>query len=63
MTPSIPATLIPGDGESRAHKLAAIRRLMEDFPERRVLLIGDSGELAGGEREQLGAVADDLRAR
>jgi hypothetical protein len=38
-------TLIPGNGESRAHKLAAIGRLMEDFPERRFLLIGDSGEL------------------
>ena len=38
-------TLIPGDGESRAHKLAAIGRLMEDFRERRFLLVGDSGEL------------------
>ena len=38
-------TLIPGNGESRAHKLAAIGRLMEDFPERRFLLVGDSGEL------------------
>jgi len=38
-------TLIPGSGESRAHKLAAITRLMEDFPLRRFLLIGDSGEL------------------
>ena len=38
-------TLIPGSGESRAHKLAAIARLMEDFPLRRFLLIGDSGEL------------------
>ena len=39
------STLIPGNGESRAHKLAAIGRLMEDFPERRFLLVGDSGEL------------------
>ena len=38
-------TLIPGDGESRAHKLAGIARLMEDFPQRRFLLVGDSGEL------------------
>jgi hypothetical protein len=38
-------TLIPDSGESRAHKLAAIARLMEDFPLRRFLLIGDSGEL------------------
>jgi phosphatidate phosphatase APP1 len=38
-------TLIPGSGESRAHKLAAITRLVEDFPLRRFLLIGDSGEL------------------
>ena len=28
-------TLIPGSGESRAHKLAAIARLMEDIPLRR----------------------------
>ena len=38
-------TLIPGSGESRAHKLTAIARLLEDFPLRRFLLIGDSGEL------------------
>lgn len=38
-------TLIPGDGESRAHKLSGIARLMEDFPQRRFLLVGDSGEL------------------
>ena len=38
-------TLIPGDGEGRSHKLASIRRLMEDFPDRRFLLVGDSGEL------------------
>jgi len=38
-------TLIPDSGASRAHKLAAIARLMEDFPLRRFLLIGDSGEL------------------
>lgn len=38
-------TLIPGEGESRAHKLSRIARLMEDFPQRRFLLVGDSGEL------------------
>jgi len=38
-------TVIPGNGESRAHKLAAIERLLEDFPLRRFLLIGDSGDL------------------
>jgi hypothetical protein len=38
-------TLVPGDGESRAHKLSGIARLMEDFPQRRFLLVGDSGEL------------------
>ena len=38
-------TLIPGEGESRMHKLSAIARLMEDFPQRRFLLVGDSGEL------------------
>ena len=38
-------TLIPGEGESRAHKLSGIARLMEDFPQRRFLLVGDSGEL------------------
>ncbi|MEJ8848793.1 App1 family protein [Variovorax rhizosphaerae] len=29
---------------TRSHKLSAIERLMEDFPRRRFLLIGDSGE-------------------
>ena len=38
-------TLVPGEGESRAHKLAGIARLMTDFPQRRFLLVGDSGEL------------------
>jgi hypothetical protein len=38
-------TLIPGEGESRVHKLTAIKRLMETFPARHFLLIGDSGEL------------------
>lgn len=38
-------TLIPGEGESRAHKLSCIEQLMEDFPQRRFLLVGDSGEL------------------
>ena len=38
-------TLIPGERESRAHKLGGISRLMVDFPQRRFLLVGDSGEL------------------
>lgn len=38
-------TLIPAEGESRAHKLLGIARLMDDFPQRRFLLVGDSGEL------------------
>jgi phosphatidate phosphatase APP1 len=38
-------TMIPGDGEGRTHKLAIIGQLLEDFPERRFLLVGDSGEL------------------
>ena len=38
-------TVIPRGDESRAHKLSAIVRLVEDFPQRRFLLIGDSGEL------------------
>lgn len=38
-------TLVPGEGESRLHKLAGIEGLMTDFPQRRFLLVGDSGEL------------------
>ncbi|HWS25398.1 MAG TPA: App1 family protein [Xanthomonadales bacterium] len=38
------SNVIPGDEDSRAHKLAAIGRLLSDFPQRRFLLIGDSGE-------------------
>jgi hypothetical protein len=37
-------TLIPSEGESRTHKLAIIERLIADFPQRRFLLVGDSGE-------------------
>jgi len=37
-------TLIPSEGESRTHKLAVIERLLADFPQRRFLLVGDSGE-------------------
>lgn len=38
-------TLVPAEGESRVHKLAGIAALMTDFPQRRFLLVGDSGEL------------------
>lgn len=38
------ANVIAGKGDSRAHKLAAIRQLLADFPERQFLLVGDSGE-------------------
>ncbi|MCB1599893.1 MAG: DUF2183 domain-containing protein [Xanthomonadales bacterium] len=37
-------SVIPRKGASRSHKLAAIGQLFADFPERRFLLIGDSGE-------------------
>lgn len=37
-------TLIPGDEDSRAHKLGVIARLLADFPQRRFVLVGDSGE-------------------
>ena len=37
-------TLIPGSGDSRAHKQGVIARLLADFPQRRFLLVGDSGE-------------------
>lgn len=37
-------TLIPGSGDSRAHKRGVIERLLTDFPRRRFLLVGDSGE-------------------
>lgn len=36
--------VLAGHGESRAHKLAAIGRLLRHYPERKFLLIGDSGE-------------------
>lgn len=38
------SNVIPGHDDSRAHKLAAIGRLLAEFPQRRFLLIGDSGE-------------------
>lgn len=37
-------TLIPGEQDSRAHKLGAIERLLAEFPQRRFVLVGDSGE-------------------
>ncbi|MDQ0012595.1 hypothetical protein J2W23_000959 [Variovorax boronicumulans] len=37
-------TLIPGAEDSRAHKLGVIDRLLTEFPQRRFLLVGDSGE-------------------
>lgn len=37
-------TLIPGDEDSRAHKLGTIERLLAEFPQRRFVLVGDSGE-------------------
>jgi hypothetical protein len=37
-------TLIPGDQDSRTHKLGVIERLLADFPARRFMLVGDSGE-------------------
>ncbi|NVM88663.1 App1 family protein [Variovorax sp. SG517] len=37
-------TLIPGDEDSRAHKLGVIQRLLAEFPQRRFVLVGDSGE-------------------
>ena len=36
--------VIPEHGATREHKLAAIGRLLADFPARRFLLVGDSGE-------------------
>ncbi|MFM9921501.1 App1 family protein [Variovorax sp. H27-G14] len=37
-------TLIPGAEDSRAHKLGVIERLLAEFPQRRFVLVGDSGE-------------------
>jgi len=37
-------TLIPGEQDSRTHKLGVIERLLADFPQRRFMLVGDSGE-------------------
>jgi len=37
-------TLIPGDEDSRMHKLGVIKRLLAEFPQRRFVLVGDSGE-------------------
>ena len=37
-------TLIPSGEESRAHKLGVIERLLAEFPQRRFVLVGDSGE-------------------
>lgn len=38
------ANVIPGADATRSHKLAAIGALLADFPQRRFLLVGDSGE-------------------
>jgi hypothetical protein len=37
-------TLIPAGEDSRAHKLGVIERLLAEFPQRRFVLVGDSGE-------------------
>lgn len=37
-------TLVPGKQDSMRHKTAVIERLLADFPQRRFLLVGDSGE-------------------
>lgn len=37
-------TLIPSGEESRAHKLGVIERLLAEFPQRRFIFVGDSGE-------------------
>ncbi|MET3380898.1 MULTISPECIES: App1 family protein [Variovorax] len=37
-------TLIPGEQDSREHKLGVINRLLTEFPQRRFVLVGDSGE-------------------
>ncbi len=37
--------VVPEEGESQAHKLDTLRMLLADFPDRKFLLIGDSGEL------------------
>lgn len=37
-------TLIPGEQDSRIHKAGTIERLLADFPARRFMLVGDSGE-------------------
>ena len=37
-------TLIPGEQDSRTHKFGVIERLLADFPQRRFMLVGDSGE-------------------
>lgn len=36
--------LLPGKGDSEAHKLGHLHSLMREFPRRRFVLIGDSGE-------------------
>ncbi|CAA2103494.1 phosphatidate phosphatase App1 family protein [Variovorax paradoxus] len=37
-------TLVPAAEDSRAHKLGVIDRLIAEFPQRRFVLVGDSGE-------------------
>ncbi|MBS0427639.1 MAG: App1 family protein [Proteobacteria bacterium] len=53
-------TLVPGEQDSRRHKLGTIERLLADFPLRRFLLVGDSGE---ADPEIYGQVARDHAAR
>ncbi|XDZ51473.1 App1 family protein [Neisseriaceae bacterium CLB008] len=38
-------TAIPPEGASRTHKTTQIRTLLEAYPQRRFILVGDSGEL------------------
>jgi len=52
--------VIPADGESQAHKLETMRMLMADFPDRKFLLIGDSGEL---DPEIYGTIAREFPRR
>lgn len=54
------SNVIPGEGDSRRHKLTTIGRLLADFPQRRFLLIGDSGE---ADPEIYGEIARAHRAQ
>ena len=37
-------SLLPGKGDSEAHKLGQLRQLLGNFPQRHFILVGDSGE-------------------